>query len=456
MTGSYRLSIHRLFALPVRGASVPTSRRNHPASALHRSLRGLVALLIAAIATGVLIEIGVRLLAVRLGVASGSADQSAEHIFWQEDARLGWSIVPDSEGIYSNGLFRGEVHNDAQGVRRNSPDGTRLANAREIFAIGDSTTAALEVDDAETAPAVLERRLRARGERVNVRNLGVRGYGTDQAVERAIGLAGQFHPTDIVYLFTNNDLGDNQMLRNRGRKFGKGAWLRRDPAGSFEHYRAAAHSDRGNYVGTILLDDDCVPHVHEARWDPPVPRETTLTRLRASLRARFFAYRAFEPILNPPRSGGPPPALVDPWDAVHRKGVVWDELSGLAFHEGGVVRRRCAAYLEDQMRFLLARLHSLLPRPRVFVAQFPDASLLADMDPAAASGSGSPFPTESLFASLLEDGTIDGHLVLSRALLRSRHRYADFACPGDPHFCADGNAWIAREIDDAFFAGVRR
>lgn len=430
-----------------------TTERKPPSSVLTRAFRRVGALLVATLASVVLIEIGVRLLAVHLGLASSAADQVAEHLFWQEDMKLGWSIVPNSHGTYTNGLFHGDVHNDDRGVRLNASEPTDLANSREIFVIGDSTTAALEVDDDQTAPAVLERRLRARGKRVNVRNLGVRGYGTDQAVERAIGLAEEIHPADIVYLFTNNDLGDNQMLRNRGRKFGKGGWLRRDPAGSFEHYRTRAGDEHGDYVGTILLDDVCVPHVYEARWNPPLPRETTLSRLRQSVRTRSFAYRAFEPLLHPPQSGGPSPAPADPWDEVKRQGVIWNELSGLSFHEKGVVRQRCAPYLADQMRFLLGRLRAVAPRPRVFVAQFPDSSLLPELERSDSDSAAPPFPTEKMFASLVEDGTIDGHMVLARSLVRAGHSYRDFACPGDPHFCVEGNAWIAGEIDEAFFSG---
>jgi hypothetical protein len=56
-----------------------------------------------------------------------------------------------------------------------------------------------------------------------------------------------------------------------------------------------------------------------------------------------------------------------------------------------------------------------------------------------------------MFEKLLEQQIIDGYLNHGPRMVESGLSYARFACTGDGwHFCANGTAWMADEIDHAF------
>lgn len=83
---------------------------------------------------------------------------------------------------------------------------------RRIAVLGDSFTAAVQVEEPDTMAARLEQRLNAssQGRRWEVLNFGIGGYSTAQSLLTWRHVARQFHP-DIVLLcfFDGNDLWDN-------------------------------------------------------------------------------------------------------------------------------------------------------------------------------------------------------------------------------------------------------
>src|SRR5262245_51344650 len=210
-------------------------------------------LLLAALLAGttlVLAEAALRLVLGReLGRPPADAERSAEHTFWRKDASLGWSNIPGASGHFTNGLFDGRVHFDSSGNRMNAAQETRVPGFRNIFFLGDSTTASLEVDDDETVPALLEQAMRRGGLEVNVLNLGVRGYGTDQSVGKALDLAGKLPPDEIIYMYVENDVWDNNVLREAGRRYGKGAWVRGEGESSFSPLRDPVPDDPVGFFG---------------------------------------------------------------------------------------------------------------------------------------------------------------------------------------------------------------
>ena len=357
-----------------------------------------------------------------------------EYEFWRYDADLGWSRVPGSSGVFSNGYFHGFVTNDEAGNRRNSRAGTYEAGYDNIFCIGDSTTASLEVDDDQTVPALLERELRARGQRVNVLNLGVRGYGTDQAVRAAIRFAPRYRPTDVIYTYVYNDLYDNSNLRRRKRRFGKGAYVKRRGDDSFHEYNYPVPRYPDDYAGLVLMDRTCEPYIYETTVDD---RDTRWQTVERQIREHLYLYRALRFLARRivgADSKPAPPSGVDPFDIVNSGDAQWTKECDLAYQDGGVTRERCHAYFDAQLKFLLALLRNEMPTVRrVHLVQFPDPS--ADHS-----------TTVRLFSAMRQEGLIDSYVDLDDEAVGAGIDLNRLRCAGDPHFCEEGNRWIASVI----------
>lgn len=125
----------------------------------------------------------------------------------QYDPDLGWSIRPLSRS--KNGLY----FSDAAGIRslpsrretlpRPSPDTLRIAILGDSFTHGDSVP--YEV----TWGAVLEQQLVRRGIRAEVLNLGVGGYGMDQALLRWRKQGAALKPQIVVFGFNRSNVRRN-------------------------------------------------------------------------------------------------------------------------------------------------------------------------------------------------------------------------------------------------------
>jgi hypothetical protein len=398
-----------------------------------RPLFILLYLLLLAAATGVLGEALLRIFFRReLERAPLAAERSAEHLFWRRSPSLGWDHVPGASGYFTNGAFRGEVHIDAAGNRMNSSAGTYVAGYRDILFLGDSTTVSMEVDDGKTVPARLEQALRRRGLGYNVVNLGVRGYGTDQSVRKALEFAASREPVAAIYLYVENDPFDNNVLREAGRKFGKGVYLRPEGSADFIAYDYPVPAYPGDFVGLVVLDGGCIPRVRTGVARKPEPRR--LDAPRRFLDDHLFLARGLGRIRR--FFEEPDPADVDP-EAMTR-GRDWACYS--AYTDAGEPRARCHEYFDSQMEFLLGALRRIPSLRAIHLVQFPDsfrARALAARGKAASA---------EAFRRLLARKTIDSYLDLTDLLEREGRSRADFQCPYDEHFCEKGIDWIAAEI----------
>jgi hypothetical protein len=401
-----------------------------PSAAVHRTISSwaLVGLI-----TLVLLESALRFgFTAQLGDARAQVLASEER-FIQRDAVTGWSNRPDTSGTFTNGRYAAQVHTGARGVRLNAPSSTIDSGAPTTFLIGDSNAAGFEVNDNLTLAALLERDLRDKRGRANVLNLGVRGYGTDQAVLRALAF-GDLAPKTVLYLFTNNDPFDTNVLHLPGREYGKGTFIRRTGAASFEPYHYPVPVYAAGDAGVVVFDGQCQPIVHEQQADttPDPPR------LGAFLKRRLWSARAVSLILHGvpalPELNDDPLALLDGGARAFHPDLY------TTYHEHGAVRMRCAEYFESQMRDLLSRLRRMPSVERVLVAHFPDNETFAW------AAAGRPVPSTGMFQHLLADGTIDGYVNLGERFVDERLDYPALACPGDGHLCAEGIAWEARTI----------
>ncbi len=389
-----------------------------------------------------LITLGLLEVALRVGFTAILGDLRAailtsEQFFFQTDPATGWSLRPGVSGTFTNGVYRGTAHVDARGVRLNDASTTFQPGAPTTFLIGDSNAAGFEVGDNQTIAALLEQRQRAAGHAVNVVNLGVRSYGTDQAVLRARAYA-DLAPRTIIYLFTNNDPFDTNVLHIPGHEFGKGTFLRAPGSATFAAYNYPVPRYDAQEGSVVVFGPACEPIVHRRQ----VPATVAPPRLGDRLKAYLWTARALSFIRNgrppAPESDADPLALLEDGDLPYHPDLY------TTYHEHGEVRVRCAEYFESQMRALLRQLRTIPSVERVLVAQFPDNEVFDRLK------AGATTPSIEMFRHLQADGTIDGHLDLGARFVGAGLDYPSLACPGDGHLCADGIAWEASEIERAF------
>ncbi len=329
-----------------------------------------------------------------------------EHKFWKFDSELGWRGTENASGTFTNGYFKALVNLDSHGNRMNSPSGTFKEEFTNVFMIGDSTTASHEVNDDETIPANLERLWREEGRSINVINLGVRGYGTDQAVKRALNLMDEYNPSTILYHFTSNDLDDNNTIKRIGRVYGKNVFIREGAGGAFvERFRAVPQWERSHFA-YVDFDETCRPFIHEG--DSYFREHLFSGKLRDLAEYSITLRKLSSLVYN------------------H-----WLQMELQRMDRQAETSIRCSAYYFAQIRFLIEQLRVKSVK-RIFVSGF--------------------FPPHiaSIFETFTKEHLIDGFVDLSSPLIASNTNFADFRCPNDFHFCAGGNKWVAGILHQQF------
>ncbi len=120
------------------------------------------------------------------------------------DPDLGWAVRPNSQS--ANGLY----YSNSAGVRTSS---TRkeitpnpLPGTLRIAIFGDSFTHGDDVPYEESWGTILEKTLNAKGQRVEVVNLGGQGYAIDQAFLRWRKHGKPLHPHLVIFGFQNSNV----------------------------------------------------------------------------------------------------------------------------------------------------------------------------------------------------------------------------------------------------------
>lgn len=129
------------------------------------------------------------------------------------DALRGWAPWPGASGV---SMIEGGAHVaiNREGFRDREHSPRKPEGTFRLAVLGDSMTEALGVAADKTFPAVLERELAAcealAGNRVEVLNFGVTGYGTAQELVTLRENVIEYHP-DLVLLafFAGNDVYNN-------------------------------------------------------------------------------------------------------------------------------------------------------------------------------------------------------------------------------------------------------
>ena len=230
-------------------------------------------------------------------------------------------------------------------------------------------------------PAVLEQLLREHGAKVNVLNLGARGYGTDQSIRKAIKYAKGVHPADIIYMYTDNDIYENNTLQKTGRKFGKGSYIRNQLGQNFVALDYPVPKRAASYTGMMLLDAACKPvlykeagsqdnatkDVQKAEGREEKPNESPFSKLKLALRQYSYTVRAIFFVKNEitDRLEKRKNTYVDPYELFFTNGKKLKDMSSAeislietAYEDDGILRSRCSEYFDAQIAFLLGKAKS--------------------------------------------------------------------------------------------------
>ncbi len=131
------------------------------------------------------------------------------------DTTLGWVKRPGARVTYKRPEYQVEVAINSWGLR--DPERAPDAAARtRVLALGDSFVEGYSVPLASTVTQVLERRLRAGGQDVDVINGGTGGYSTDQEYLFYQGEGLKYDPRVVLLFFYYNDV----LLNARRNYFG--------------------------------------------------------------------------------------------------------------------------------------------------------------------------------------------------------------------------------------------
>ncbi len=167
----------------------------------------------------------IALLILGLAIALGLAEVALRLLGIQFDASLygddpitGWRLRANASGWWvSEG--RAYVRLNSVGMHDREYSVDKPANTVRIAVLGDSVTAAVQVDVEQTFTRVLERALSVcdayRGKRVEVMNFGVPGFGTAQELLTFRHRALPYHPDSVILaFFTYNDIQNNHRALN--------------------------------------------------------------------------------------------------------------------------------------------------------------------------------------------------------------------------------------------------
>jgi lysophospholipase L1-like esterase len=140
----------------------------------------------------------------------GGSEQTPEFAM---DDQTGWVRAPNQSGfVYQRnpGVFNTRFQTNSRGMRdREHPVG-KGSNLR-ILAVGDSFTEGWGVEEQQAYPKVLESHF-LNG--VDVWNLGVVGYSTDQELQQLRHAIPELHPDVVVLGFYENDIADNTRAKS--------------------------------------------------------------------------------------------------------------------------------------------------------------------------------------------------------------------------------------------------
>jgi lysophospholipase L1-like esterase len=140
--------------------------------------------------------------------------------FWQYDHRYGWSHIPNSTGIFHSLGFDVKVTINSKGFRGTEYDYERIGNKRRVLVLGDSFVWGFGVELVDMFTTQLEELI----PNVEIINLSVSGYSTDQELLLYQDEGRKYRPDLVVLVVAVNDLSGN-MQTTEYAIYGKPAFI---------------------------------------------------------------------------------------------------------------------------------------------------------------------------------------------------------------------------------------
>ena len=166
-----------------------------------------VALVVVLVSTFVML--GIAEVAVRLqGLAPELGRISVDHFQWSPNPELGYEPVPRAaRATASSDRFKPTWRINRLGFRDRDHALAPEPGVFRIVVIGDSIAEGLGVDDDSAIfPALLEKRMAEAGHEIEVVNLAVRGYNTQQEVAMLVERGLAFQPDLVLLQYCANDV----------------------------------------------------------------------------------------------------------------------------------------------------------------------------------------------------------------------------------------------------------
>lgn len=174
--------------------------RSWPTLRFWRVLGGNLALTLALLLA---LEGGSRLLGVHF--PSLPTPETPDRALWTRDPRLGWALRPGAEGrIDLGGPDRGLIRVNALGLRGGEITLAKPLGVLRILVCGDSYVMGVGVDEEHLLTTHL-RSLLSRSGRLEVVNMGVNGYSTDQQLLQFRDLGVRLQPDLVILIAGDND-----------------------------------------------------------------------------------------------------------------------------------------------------------------------------------------------------------------------------------------------------------
>jgi lysophospholipase L1-like esterase len=129
--------------------------------------------------------------------------------FWRFDPAYGWSHVPDTKGYFSSYGFNTNVEINPHGFRQREIPYKRNRMLCRILVVGDSYVWGYGVEQKE----IFTSRMEEINPKLEVVNIGVSGYSTDQELLLFRDKGIKYQPDIVILVVSNNDFKDNLLER---------------------------------------------------------------------------------------------------------------------------------------------------------------------------------------------------------------------------------------------------
>lgn len=241
-------------------------------------------------------EVALRLFPIAAVEVHRHGRAGADVPLFSYDASLGWRGRPQARGVFSGWEFTTMVQNNRAGFRDREWPEQKAPGAVRIVVFGDSITWGYGAGQTERYSDLLRELLRRKGLPIEVVNLAVSGYGTDQEYLLFQAEGRRYCPDLVLLGLYENDLRENAA-----------AYQGRHPK---PYFRAVPGKEE------LVLENVPVPRVADtAENEPAGGPQSGPSRVKAVLRqhVRLYALAAFlKETIRQRLADDPKPASIPP------------------------------------------------------------------------------------------------------------------------------------------------